>query len=291
MTSIDPGYACHFCGGGLDATGDVCSDRPDLQVVRCRVCGTRQLDSFAHITQELYESDRYFPVDVAPVLEREAEWNRNRVRRLRDLLPDAARRVALDYGCGPGGFLRQTGGLFARCVGFDLSPRIAALNRADGFDCHANLDDLPADVDTLLLFHVLEHVPDPKSFLAELLERFSRIDRVVVEVPNTEEALISLFGNAAYRRNHHSAEHLWYFTNRTLRLQLEAAGLEVIVDSQLQRYTLGNSLGWLSRNAGGGQHLWPFFNDTALNAAYERVLVEAGAADSILAVARPAFRP
>ena len=291
MTSIKPGHACHYCGGRLDTTGDVCNDHPDIPVAVCRDCGTRQLSNFDHIRRELYADDGYFPADVAPVLEREAEWNRNRVRRLRDLLPNAARRIALDYGCGPGGFLRVEGGLFARCVGFDLSPRMAALNRADGLDCHSRPEELPADTDTLLLFHVLEHVPDPKALLSELLQRFPRIDRVVVEVPNTQEALVGLFDNAAYRANHFSAEHLWYFTNRTLRLQLEAAGLEVIVDSQLQRYTLGNTFGWLGRNAGGGQHRWPFFNDPALNAQYERVLTEAGAADSVFMVARPASCP
>ncbi len=47
------------------------------------------------------------------------------------------------------------------------------------------------------------------------------------------------------------------------------------------------SLGWIARDEGGGQELWPAFNDTALNEHYEKVLMSQHAADSIFLVCLP----
>jgi hypothetical protein len=62
--------------------------------------------------------------------------------------------------------------------------------------------------------------------------------------------------------------------------------LEVVVETQLQRYSLANNLGWLSQGKGGGQVAWDFFNDEVLNSHYERVLVSQKLADSVFVVGR-----
>lgn len=72
-----------------------------------------------------------------------------------------------------------------------------------------------------------------------------------------------------------------------MRRVVERAGLEVVVQTQLQRYTLANTFGWLVNGRGGGQDLWPRFNDPALNQAWEAVLTTAGVADSLFFVCRP----
>ncbi|MFN4276618.1 MAG: class I SAM-dependent methyltransferase [Ferrovibrio sp.] len=234
-----------------------------------------------------YAADDYFPLDSAPIYEREAHWNIKRIARLEALLPNAHKRHILDFGCGIGGFLRRAAGHFASVTGFDLSSRLVKSHRAAGFACTNTLDELPADIDTIVLFHVLEHVAYPWDTLILLRERFPKADRFVLEVPNTDEALNTAFTSEAYARNHYSADHIWYFTNKTLRAVAERAGLDVLLDTQLQRYTLGNTFGWLAEGRGGGQNKWPRFNDTALNDAYEQALIDQGLADSVFMICNP----
>jgi SAM-dependent methyltransferase len=244
----------------------------------------------SHVSTDHYAAADYFPDDLEGPRRREARWNARRVEKLRQLLPDASARRALDFGCGAGGFLRHAQGLFGELVGYDLSARVCAAHRAAGWRAVDSLDAVPADVDTIVLFHVLEHLPDPWELLASLAARFPAVDRVVVETPNTDEVLNALFHSEPYRRNHFSADHVYYFTSATLRRVAERGGLRVLVDDQLQRYTVGNTLGWLADGRGGGQDRWSFFDDAALNEAYERVLVEQRIADSLFLVCTPEGR-
>jgi len=240
-----------------------------------------------HAVPAHYAADNYFPLDDSAMWAREAPWNEKRIERCIALLPAAAARKVVDFGCGIGGFLKRAQPHFARVVGFDLSKRVVEAHRAAGFSCVNRLADLPADTDTIVLFHVLEHIPEPWVLLAELLRQLPAVDRVVVEVPHTNEALLSWFDSAPYRLNHYSADHVNYFTPATLRAALEKAGLDVLVDTQLQRYALGNTFGWLHSGRGGGQNKWTAFNDRRFHDAYEAALVSAGVADSLFMIARP----
>jgi SAM-dependent methyltransferase len=279
---------CRFCDATLEPTGDVCRDRPDVGIGACPDCGLVQLLQSTHVAVSHYEGDDFLPGDPEAWRQREAHWNASRAARLVGLLPDHRARRLLDFGCGAGGFLRHAEGLFAEVVGFDVSPRMQEANRAAGWNIVASLDDVPAGIDTIVLFHVLEHLIEPWDFLHDLVGRFPVVDRVVVETPNTDEALNTVFRSDMYRCNHFNAYHVYYFAPATLRRVVERAGLQVIVESQLQRYPLGNTFGWLAEGRGGGQDRWPAFSDERLHGAYEQVLVEQGVADSLFVVCAPA---
>lgn len=281
---------CRLCDGPLEPTGAVCGDRPDLDVHRCLDCGAVQVADIAHATTGFYASDAYFPADWSVDWDREAHWNEKRVERCRAQLPDAPGRSLLDVGCGIGGFLRRAAPHFRRVVGFDLSRRVVERHRADGFEAFHDLDAVTGHIDTLVLFHVLEHVPEPWSLLDTLLRRFPAVDRVVVETPNTDEILMRRFDVPAFRRVHYSAEHIWYFTGATLERALGRAGLTIVHRGQLQRYTLGNLLGWIGQGRGGGQAEWPVFATKPFHDAYEAALERVGLADSVWLVATPADR-
>lgn len=278
---------CRLCGGAVAPTGYACGDYPKLPVGKCNECGLIQLMNFDHVSLDHYRDDFYFPEDFSDVYTREAHWNISRIEKIKAELHDHRRRRVLDFGCGVGGFLRRAGPEFEYLVGYDLSARMSATHRDSGANCVSRLDDIPSDIDTLILFHVLEHVIDPWSLLESLIKRFTAVDRVVVEVPNGAELLIESFELPRYRETHFSSDHLYYFTNRTLGMVMDKAGLRVLVDTQMQRYTLGNTLGWLAEGKGGGQNRRPLFNGAEFHRAYESALAEAGLADSVFMICEP----
>jgi 2-polyprenyl-3-methyl-5-hydroxy-6-metoxy-1,4-benzoquinol methylase len=275
---------CPYCDSSLILDGDHCSDNSEILVGSCPTCGLTQLATVDHISVDHYKADDHFPSDLEAWRQREQQWNRKRVQKLLEYIPDICSKRVLDFGCGSGGFLYQARDRIDNLIGFDLSSRICAVHRTEGFECYYKLEDIPKDIDVIVLFHVLEHISVPWDFLSFLNAQFRSCKYFVIEVPNNDEALLSIFASDSYRASHYSAEHLYYFTPATLRNVVVRAGLMPIIETQLQRYTLGNTFGWLRHNVGGRQNVWTCFNDEQLNNQYERVLVEQGAADSIFFV-------
>jgi 2-polyprenyl-3-methyl-5-hydroxy-6-metoxy-1,4-benzoquinol methylase len=120
-------------------------------------------------------------------------------RLLRTLYARRARRVqrmqgkapgfALDVGCGRGHLLRELRLLGWRVMGTELSD-VSARYARDVFHLDvrtANLEDLAlpdAEVDVVILWHVLEHVPEPSSLLGEIARVLRPGGTLLVAVPN-----------------------------------------------------------------------------------------------------------
>lgn len=278
---------CGLCRKGVAEIGWNCWDRQEVRIGRCKKCGLLQVLDFSYVNVSRYKADSYFPEKLSPIWKKEERWNLKRIKVLQQNLPDSPSRKVLDFGCGIGGFLKRAQGKFFRVIGYDLSKRMVSIHKKNGLECYNNLRKIPRDINTITLFHVLEHCVKPWKLIGDLLRQFKLVDRIIIETPNTEEALINWFNNSSYRKNHYSSDHVYYFTNSTLEKVAEKGGLKVIVSTQIQRYTLGNTFGWLEMHRGGGQRKWPIFNNQEFHSVYERALVKEGVADSVFLICAP----
>ncbi len=90
----------------------------------------------------------------------------------------AARRI-VEIGCGKGFFLD-----LLRSAGFDAAGMDPAY---DGDSVHVQRREFAAsmriDADALILRHVLEHVPEPRQFLANAARAIGGKGRIYIEVP------------------------------------------------------------------------------------------------------------
>ncbi len=144
-------------------------------------------------------------------------------------LPDGAR--VLDAGCGSGRTLQELD-RFGDVSGVELNPEAAAVARSRGaFDVHiGRLEELPFESDTFDLItclDVIEHTPDDRATLAELLRVTVPGGWLLVTVP-AYQALWSQHDEA----NHHYRR----YARATLRAAAVQAGWHV------QRMTSFNSL-------------------------------------------------
>jgi len=130
----------------------------------------------------------------------------------------------------------------------------------------------PVDGETLI-FHVLEHIPDPRSILIELSEMLSDDGQIIVEVPNADDVLLTLYHNEPFSRFTYWSCHLFLYAAKTLEMLFNQVNLKVSYIKQVQRYPLPNHLYWLANGRPGGHQKWHFLNSSELQAAYELILL------------------
>jgi 2-polyprenyl-3-methyl-5-hydroxy-6-metoxy-1,4-benzoquinol methylase len=136
----------------------------------------------------------------------------------------------LDVGCGGGlflGVLRERG---ARVAGMDNSPEAAAAALGHNH-VPALLGDLTkapiasGSCALITMFHVLEHLPDPKSFLVAARQLLKPGGRLIVQVPNIDCWQYALLG--ASWNGVDVPRHLQDFRTSDLKRLLDQSGFRV----------------------------------------------------------------
>jgi 2-polyprenyl-3-methyl-5-hydroxy-6-metoxy-1,4-benzoquinol methylase len=119
----------------------------------------------------------------------------------------------LDVGCGNGDFLARMRDAGWSVYGVDFDPAAVQVARSRGLDVTlATVDNVALDprrYDLVAASHVIEHVHDPRSFLAELFERVAPGGTLWIATPNSESPVRRLAG--AYWDKWEVPRHLQIF--------------------------------------------------------------------------------
>lgn len=249
--------ACNLCDGCRVRTID-----PEAGISRCEDCGyvfANPRPVFDDIESFYSRCDKY-DVYLMEEKARDVVWQ----KRLRKMTTHLRPGTLLDVGAGTGQFLHHATSVYSEVCGTEVSESAVKLAKA-----RYDLDLLQGDLcdirfregtafDNITLFHVLEHVPQPKR----LLERCSSLLRaggvLYVAVPNElhslrarwlrlkmrtrgwfrlslagyQECGIGRLGISANRLDSPGREvHLSYFTSGVLMQCLEECRFRVIENS------------------------------------------------------------
>lgn len=157
---------------------------------------------------------------------------RDHVRFASDALRHAGGSGSLlDVGCGGGLFLRIMQERGARVAGLDLSPGAARVawsaNRVPvAAGVLPNAPFAPQTWSVITMFHVIEHLYDPMTYLEAAHRLLEPGGRLVVQVPNAASWQFLLFGE------HWSGidipRHLIDYRSKDLDILLDNAGFEVL---------------------------------------------------------------
>jgi SAM-dependent methyltransferase len=187
---------------------------------------------------------------------------RTRLRRRRILKhfpPWIGAGRLLDVGCATGRFLQQMAAVGWRVSGIELDPEAAAKARTVTAD--VTLGD-PADLtlprasfDLVTAFHVVEHLPDPRRAVSNMLEWLAPGGLLVIEVPNVGGWGGALFGR--YWSGLDFPRHLTHFTPTTMRALVEQCGGRVVDEWHWSkpRWIIRSARFWLAAQPGGGARL------------------------------------
>jgi SAM-dependent methyltransferase len=132
----------------------------------------------------------------------------------------------LDVGCGDGSFL-----VAARQAGWEVAgTEIHAATSIPGCPVFRNLDEAQrhGSYDCITMWHVLEHVPDPRECVRQLRTMLAPGGTLVVAVPDFGGWQARLFGRHWLHLD--VPRHLQHFTAFSLGKMLDEAGFQKFVE-------------------------------------------------------------
>jgi 2-polyprenyl-3-methyl-5-hydroxy-6-metoxy-1,4-benzoquinol methylase len=218
------------------------------RVVVCAGCGLGRLHPLPgpDVLRRFYPDEYYGEPGskFRPGIERLVRWVGSRhIGFLSRSLPTGAR--VLDVGCGRGVIL---GALADR--GFEVHGVEISAEAVRGADSRAKiriasrLADAGFDADSfdeVVVWHVLEHLPDPRGTLVEVRRILRPGGRLIVAVPNFASLQARWSGAAWFHLD--LPRHLFHFPVSALRELLCATGFEV--ESEHHFSLRQNPFGWI----------------------------------------------
>ena len=128
-------------------------------------------------------------------------------------------RSILDYGAGDGKFAKYLEKKGKTIFTYDPLKR----NNSNSIKLSQNAD---FQVDMIMMWHVLEHIPDLKKVFPQILERLNKKGFLVIAVPNRDSF------DAKYYKNHWAAwdvpRHLYHFNHKSLLNFMSCYGLSLV---------------------------------------------------------------
>jgi 2-polyprenyl-3-methyl-5-hydroxy-6-metoxy-1,4-benzoquinol methylase len=223
---------------------------PDVekQIVVCTTCGIGRIDPLPTAEELIafYPSDYYgslgqkFDSVVEKLL---AIVSQRQIRRIGDRVPAGGR--ILDVGCGRG--------MLAKALveaGFSLSGTDFSIDATRGIDRRidlricASLGEAgfePESFDAIVIWHVFEHLVDPRAELDQITSLLKPGGRLFIAVPNFESFQARIFGPDWFHLD--PPRHLYQFTERGLRAMLERNDFEI---RSTHHFSLSqNPFGWI----------------------------------------------
>ncbi len=232
-------------------------ENPSLDLLVCRQCGTGRIHPFPDRAQlktiysdEYYggESDGKFRPFLESIVRRASAWKARRLAK--GLLPGS--RI-LDLGCGRGTMLGTFANLGLEVHGVEVSERATrgADSRAE-IHIAERLSDLrlPSEsFDRVFIWHVLEHLVDPRETLLEVHRILKPDGRVAIAVPNFASLQARWAGPVWFHLD--LPRHLHHFPLEALRNLIEGCGFRC---HAIRHFSFRqNPFGWVQSAVNGSR--------------------------------------
>ena len=279
--------SCYLCKSDKYSkrTGSV-RDNPDIDILECSNCGLVYLSSLGYIYGEHYETSGMHDDEVPNIDKWLKETEFDDKRRYDFVKEKIANKNVLDFGCGVGGFLEMAKRSASNVSGIELERALQHSFKERKLNVFSNLKEVQKEskkYDIITAFHVIEHLKNPKEILKELSQLLTEGGEMIVEVPNSDDALLTLYESKDFQKFTYWSQHLFLFNAKTMAELIEQTGLKINWIKHIQRYPLSNHLYWLSKGSLGGQKDWGFLDNERLTIEYEKQLASIGKTDTLIA--------
>ncbi len=214
-----------------------------FEIVDCLECKFMHVileEGAIEANQEKYTTHYYNSEKPTYISENEADlswWNFTYSSRIRMAQKLSAKNISnwLDIGTGPGLFLEAAELLGMQALGIEPSVQAYEYAKSRG---HEVINDFfnsenskkIGKFDAVHTSAVLEHIPDPETFLSNIRNCLSEDGVLVVVVPNDNNPIQEIFTRNGAKPKWWLAPpfHLNYFSHQSLQKILQNSGFEVI---------------------------------------------------------------
>lgn len=272
---------CDICGAASFFIHSGTRDNPSIDVYECSKCHTKQLNS---IVENDYANGFMNGKHMSPqeISDRLNECKMDDERRATMVAPWIQNKNVLDFGCGFGGFINVVSKITKSISGVELGNDELDYMISRGYDVKNSIEKFDSQFDVITLFHVFEHLKNPREWLNIIGSKIKKDGLLFIEVPNANDALLSLYENSSFADFTYWSAHLYLYTKESLTNLINETGLFTIEEEgQFQRYPLSNHLYWLSKGKSGGQNIWSFLNTDSINNEYKALLEKENMCDTL----------
>ena len=225
------------------------------KVVQCGRCSlvslknplSNTIDYSAKEYRKLHSAVLGKSLSPKEMFDSQIEFQKNRIIRIRKLLKPKS--TVLEIGSSTGHFLFSVKDMVKKVVGVELDPRHAEFARRY---CKIEVHDKPLgettlelqQFDVIFMFQVFEHISNPLEFLS-LCKKYLKPNGIIyIEVPNVNEALLSVYNIPSFHEFYYREPHVYYYSEKTLCKILQKVGF-IGNTKTIQEYTFFNHLHWL----------------------------------------------
>ena len=260
---------------------------PNINVLKCDCCGLVRLSDC--LEENYYKESKMRQNDSETDIHQiRVTAENDDVRRYNYIKNLVQNKTYLDFGCGAGGVLRYSSTVAKKVYGIELEDSMCKQLNSEGIKCFGDIDEalknINEKIDVISLFHVLEHLPEPIVILNKLKAMLSPNGVMIIEVPNADDALLSLYNCREFADFTYWESHIYLYNRETFSKLIKMAEMKVRFLGQIQRYPLSNTLYWLSKGQPGGHKCWSMLSNDTLDRQYEKQLANLGIADTIIAM-------
>lgn len=155
--------------------------------------------------------------------------------------------VVLDIGCSTGHFIDLVKDKTKKIYGSELNQKEIEFCRNV---LKLDVSDEPLQerfaegmFDYITMIYVLEHIARPQEFLKSVKRFLKPTGKIIILVPNVQDALVNLYDIPEFRSFYYCIEHLFYYSPETIRQLFDQVGLAGEIE-EIQEYPLANHLNW-----------------------------------------------
>lgn len=277
--------SCYLCNSEnyFKRSGSV-RDDSSIDVLECVDCGLVYLSSLGHIKEGHYEESGMHSeeIKIEKWLEECKEDDNRRYQFVKNKINN---KVILDFGCGAGGFIEIVNQRNNIAKGIELEIALQSSFKKRGIMVFPNILEAQKEglkYDLITAFHVVEHLQHPIKVIQELSNLLKDQGEIIIEVPNSDDALFTLYENNDFQDFSYWSQHLFLFNKKTITELIKQSGLKLNWIKHVQRYPLSNHLYWMAKGRPGGHIKWSYLDNNELSIEYEKQLANICKTDTIM---------
>ncbi len=255
-------------------------DNKNIDVFKCLNCGLEFLSNTHQADEKYYEQGQmHASYNIKNWLKSTLTDDKRRTDYLRKYITN---KNILDFGTGNGGFLIQAKKYAKSVYGCDLDKSLNEHYKNNNLEVKNSLNEFSEKFDTITMFHVLEHIENPEPVITSLKEHLKPNGNLIIEVPNSEDALLTLYKSEAFKNFTYWSCHLYAYNSMNLqRLLKPIVKINKII--HIQRYPYTNHIGWLKDKKAGGHKR--YHQNKIINFVYTMFLKLTKKTDTLLVIA------